>query len=53
MQTSKKKVNLPRKQKKLIKKDLIDKIHKLIVKELKFNINCHIQTRKNHNLFQI
>jgi hypothetical protein len=32
-------VNLPRKQKILIKKNLGDKIHKLIIQELKLNIN--------------
>jgi hypothetical protein len=32
-------VNLPRKQKILIKKNLVDKIHKLIIKELKLNVN--------------
>jgi hypothetical protein len=26
-------------------KNLIDKIHKLIVKELKLNVNCHVKTR--------
>jgi hypothetical protein len=26
-------------------KYLIDKIHKLIVKELKLNVNCHIKKR--------
>jgi hypothetical protein len=39
--------------KKKQKKQLVDKIHKLIVKELKLNINCHIKTSKNHNLFQV
>jgi hypothetical protein len=53
VQTNQKNMNLPRKQKILIKKNLIDKIHKLIVKELKFNINHHNQTRQNHNLLQI
>jgi hypothetical protein len=37
----------------LIKKNLVDKIHKLIVKELKLNINCHIKIGKNHNLVQV
>jgi len=32
-------VNLSRKQKKLIKKNLVDKIHKPIIKELKLNVN--------------
>jgi len=32
-------VNLPKKQKKLIKKTLVDKIHKLIIEELKLNVN--------------
>jgi hypothetical protein len=48
-----KKSEFTKEKKKLLKKHLIDKIHKLIVKELKFNINHHIQTRKNHNLIQI
>ncbi len=32
-------VNLPKKQKILIKKNLGDKIHKLIIQELKLNVN--------------
>jgi hypothetical protein len=49
MQTSKKEnVNLPRKQKNLI----VNKIHKVIVKEFKLNVNCYIKTSKNHNLPQ-
>jgi hypothetical protein len=51
--TSKRYVNLLRKQKILIKKNLIYKIHKLIVKKVKFNINDHIKTYRNHNLLQI
>jgi hypothetical protein len=49
MQMSEKEnVNLPRKQKILI----INKIHKLTIKEFKLNVNCYIKTRKNHNLPQ-
>jgi len=32
-------MNLPRKQKKLIRKNLVEKIHQLIIKELKLNVN--------------
>jgi hypothetical protein len=32
---------------------IINKIHKLIVKELKLNVNWHIKTSKNYNLLQI
>ncbi len=52
MHTNKRYMNQPRKHKILIKKK-IDKIHKLIVKELKLNVNCHIKTCKNHNLLQV
>ncbi len=49
MQMSKKEnLNLPRKQKILI----VDKIHKLIVKEFKLNANCYLKTSENHNLPQ-
>ncbi len=34
-------------------KNLVDKIHKLIVKELKLIVNCQIKTNKNCNLFQV
>jgi hypothetical protein len=34
-------------------KKLIDKIHKLIIKELKLNANHNIKIDKNHNLFQV
>jgi len=47
MQTSKKYVNLLRKQKILIKKNLVDKIHKLIIKKFKFNVDCHIKMQKS------
>ncbi len=50
VQTNKIYVNLLRKQKKFKKKNLIDKIHKLIVKEFKLTVNCHIKTSRNHNL---
>jgi hypothetical protein len=33
--------------------NLVEKIDKLIVKKLKLNINDHIKTYKNHNLFQV
>jgi hypothetical protein len=51
-------MNLSRKQKALIlknlvKKNLVDKIHKLIVKKLKLNVNCHIKIGRNHNFFQV
>jgi hypothetical protein len=32
-------MNLPRKQKNLIRKILVEKIHQLIIKELKLNVN--------------
>jgi hypothetical protein len=32
-------MNLPRKQKNLIRKNLVEKIHQLIIKELKLNVN--------------
>jgi len=41
MHTSKRYANLSRKQKKII-----DKIHKLIVKEFKLHVNCHIKISK-------
>jgi hypothetical protein len=44
----KRKVNLPRKPRNLI----VNKKHKLIVKEFKLNVNCYIKTSKNHNLPQ-
>jgi hypothetical protein len=34
---------LVKKQKILNLKNIIDKIHKLIVKKLKLNVNCHIK----------
>jgi hypothetical protein len=34
-------------------KNLIDKIHKLIVKELKLNVNHHIKKNRNHDLLQV
>jgi len=42
-----KNVKLPRK-----KKNLIDKIHKQIIKELKINVNCHIKKMKIKNFFK-
>jgi len=45
--------NLSRKQKKLNWKNLVDKIHKLIVKELKFNVNHNIKIVQNDNLLQV
>jgi hypothetical protein len=44
---------LVKKTKKINLKNLVDKIHKLIVKELKLNINCHIKIDQNHNLLPI
>jgi len=46
-------VNLPRKQKEIDWKNLIDKIHKLIAKQLKLNVNRHIKIDKNHNRLQV
>jgi hypothetical protein len=40
---------LAKKAKNLNLKNLVNKIHKLIVREL----NCHIKTDKNHNLLQV
>jgi hypothetical protein len=34
-------------------KNLVDKIHKLIFKELKLNVNHNIKIGKNHNLLQV
>jgi hypothetical protein len=34
-------------------KNLVDKIHKPIVKEFKLNVNRHIKIGKNHNFFQV
>jgi hypothetical protein len=34
-------------------KNLVNKIYKLIVKELKLNVNRQIKTSKNHNLLQV
>ncbi len=34
-------------------KKLVDKIHKLIVKKLKLNVNCHIKIGRNHNHFEV
>ncbi len=34
------------------KKTLVDKMDKLIDKELKPNVNCHIKIGRNHNIFQ-
>ncbi len=31
----------------------MNKIHKLKIKKLKLNLNCHIETSKNHNLLQV
>jgi hypothetical protein len=42
------------KKKKLINfKNLVNKIHMLLIKKLKININDHIKTSKNHNLLQV
>jgi len=37
----------------LNKENLVDKIHKLKVKKLELNVDCHIKTGKNHNLLQV
>jgi len=42
VETSKRYANLSKKAKKINYKNLVNKIHKLIVKELKLNVNCHI-----------
>jgi hypothetical protein len=34
-------------------KNLLDKMHKLIVKKLKLNVNCHMKISRNHNFLQI
>jgi len=34
-------------------KNIVHKIHKLIVKKLKLNVDCHIKTGKNYNLLQV
>jgi hypothetical protein len=44
---------LAKKIKNLNKKYIVDKIHKLIVKAFKLNVNHHIKTSRNHNLFQV
>jgi hypothetical protein len=49
----KKYVNLSRKKKILNKKNLVDEIHNLIIKEIKFNVNCHIKIGRNHNFSQV
>jgi hypothetical protein len=53
VQTNKRYVTLLKKFKKFKLKNLFDKIHKLIVKELKFNVNYHIKIGKHHNLLQV
>jgi len=54
METSKRCANLPKKNgANLNFKKIIDKIHKLIVKELKFNVNHSIKIDENHNLLQV
>jgi hypothetical protein len=40
---------LAKKAKNNNKNNLVDKIQKLIVKELKLNVNCHIKISRNHN----
>jgi hypothetical protein len=42
-------VDLPKKTENVSLKNLIEKIQKLILKELKLNVNRHIKTLKNHN----
>jgi hypothetical protein len=53
MPTSKRYENLLKKAKNFNLKNLVDKMHKLIIKELKLNLNYHIKTCRNHNLLQI
>ncbi len=48
-----KKCKFDKKAKKLNFKNLIDKIHKFISKDLKFNINCCIKTCKIHKLLEV
>ncbi len=43
-------VELAKKAKKINQNNLVYKIHKLIVKELKLNGDCHNKTSRNHNL---
>jgi hypothetical protein len=44
---------LAKKTKKLNRKNLVDKIQKLIVKELELNVNHNIKIVKNHNILQV
>ncbi len=44
---------LAKKTKKFNENNLVDKTHKLIVKEPKLNVDCHIKTCRNHNLLQV
>ncbi len=44
---------LIKKTKNLNSKNLVNKIYKLIVKELKFNTNHHIKTCRSHNLLRV
>jgi hypothetical protein len=44
---------LAKKAENLNYKNLVDKIHKLIFKELKLNVNHNVKTGKNHNLLQV
>jgi hypothetical protein len=44
---------LAKKTKKLNFKNLVNKIHKLIIKELKLNVNHNNKIVKNHNLLQV
>jgi hypothetical protein len=44
---------LAKKAKNLNCKNLVHKIHKLIIKELKLNVNHNIKISKNHNLLQV
>jgi hypothetical protein len=53
VQTSKKICELVKKAKKINSKNLVGKIHKLIIEKLKLNVNHHIKTCKNHNLLQV
>jgi len=44
---------LTKKAKNLNYKNLVDKLHKPIVKERKLNVNHNIKIGKNHNLLQV
>ncbi len=51
VKTNKRYANLPRKEKTLIK-FFFDKIHKLIVKQFKLNVSCHIEIGRITTFFK-